>query len=99
MAESRDFSTTWVEFELIQVGGGYAYQIGIIEDKATQARKVRVAKGRIIAQEDGRAAVKQAQKLNLKSKEWPKVREAIEKYLGKLQASGQEEQESADEKE
>ena len=97
MAESRDFSSTWVEFDMIPVGAGYAYQIGIIEDNTTHARKVRVAKGRLTVLPDGRAAVKQAQKLNLKPKEWPQLRLAVEKYLEKLQATGQVEGDASDE--
>jgi protein involved in polysaccharide export with SLBB domain len=97
LAETRDFSSTWIEFDMIQVGGGYAYQIGIIEDNTTHARKVRVAKGRLTVLPDGRAAVKQAQKLNLKSKEWPQVRQAIEKYLEKLQAVPLGDDETTDE--
>jgi protein involved in polysaccharide export with SLBB domain len=97
LAETRDFATTWVEFDMIQIGGGYAYQIGIIEDNTTHARKVRVAKGRLTVLPDGRAAVKQAQKLNLKSKEWPQLRQAIEKYLEKLPATGQDDDETTDE--
>jgi hypothetical protein len=97
LAETRDFTSTWVEFDMIQVGAGYAYQVGIIEDNTTHTRKVRVAKGRLTVQPDGRAAVKQAQRLNLKSREWPQLRQAIEKYLEKLQAAGQGDDETADE--
>jgi hypothetical protein len=96
LAEAKDFTSSWVEFDMIQVKGGYAYQIGIIEDNMTHTRKVRVAKGRLTILPDGRAAVKQAQKLNLKPKEWPELRQAIEKYLEKLQAAGQSEDEPAD---
>ena len=81
---------------MIQVKGGFAYQIGIIEDNTTHVRKVRVAKGRLTVMPDGRAAVKQAQRLNLKPKEWPELRQAIEKYLEKLQAAGQSDDETAD---
>ncbi len=82
---------------MITVGGGYAYQIGIIEDNTTHSRKVRVAKGRLTVRPDGKAGVKQAQKLNVKPKEWSQLRVAIEKYLEKLQASGQGDAESSDE--
>ncbi len=99
MAETRDFTSTWIEFDMIQVGGGFAYQIGIIEDNTTHARKLRLAKGRLTVLPDGRAGVKQAQRLNLKSKEWPQVRQAIEKYLERLQATGESDGETADEQE
>ena len=87
-SKGKDFSTTWVTSELHALGAGWYVQVGIVED-ADGKRKVRVARGR--ANPNG--GIIQSQKINIKAKEWPWIREQINRYIEQLQ-NGQDEQTS-----
>ena len=87
MAEDKgkDYSSKWIAAsEPHPLGAGWYVQVGIIED-VQGGRKVRVARGRASPQ----GGITQSQKFNLKAKEWPWIREQIEKYLAQL-AEGNE---------
>jgi hypothetical protein len=79
MPEEKDYSSKWVASETRALGAGWYVQVGIIEDSQGK-RKVRVARGK--AKPEG--GITQAQKFNIKAKEWPWVREQIEKYLAQM---------------
>ena len=83
--KEKDYSSKWiVSSEPYALGGGWYVQVGIIED-SQGGRKVRVARGRANPQ----GGITQAQKINLKAKEWPWLREQIEKYVAQLVEDGQ----------
>jgi len=83
--KEKDYSSKWiVSSEPHALGGGWYVQVGIIED-SQGGRKVRVARGRANPQ----GGIVQAQKINLKAKEWPWLREQIEKYMAQLVEDGQ----------
>jgi hypothetical protein len=83
--KEKDYSSKWIAAaEPFALGAGWYVQVGIIED-SQGGRKVRVARGRANPQ----GGITQSQKFNLKAKEWPWIREQIEKYLAQL-AQGSE---------
>jgi hypothetical protein len=83
--KEKDYSSKWIAAsEPHSLGAGWYVQVGIVED-AQGGRKVRVARGRANPQ----GGITQSQKFNLKAKEWPWIREQIEKYLAQL-AQGSE---------
>ena len=78
--EKKDYSSKWiVASEPYALGAGWYVQVGIIED-AQGGRKVRVARGRANPQ----GGIIQSQKINLKAKEWPWLREQIDKHVAQL---------------
>ncbi len=78
--KEKDYSSKWIAAsEPFALGAGWYVQVGIIED-SQGGRKVRVARGRANPQ----GGITQSQKFNLKAKEWPWIREQIEKYLAQL---------------
>jgi len=78
--KEKDYSSKWIATsEPHPLGGGWYVQVGIIED-SQGGRKVRVARGKPSIQ----GGITQSQKFNLKAKEWPWIREQIEKYLAQL---------------
>ncbi len=88
MAEEKekDYSSKWiVSSEPHPLGAGWYIQVGIIED-SQGGRKVRVARGRATPQ----GGIIQSQKINLKAKEWPWLREQIDKYVAELSQKPEE---------
>ena len=78
--KEKDYSTKWISAsEPHALGAGWYVQVGIVED-AQGARKVRVARGRANPQ----GGIVQSQKINLKAKEWPWLREQIDKFVAEL---------------
>ena len=78
--KEKDYASKWLAAsEPHPLGAGWYVQVGIIED-AQGGRKVRVARGRANPQ----GGITQSQKFNLKAKEWPWIREQIEKFLAHL---------------
>jgi hypothetical protein len=85
----KDYSSKWIAAsEPLALGAGWYVQVGIIED-SQGGRKVRVARGRASPQ----GGIVQSQKINLKAKEWPWLREQIDKYVAQLAAGAQAETE------
>jgi hypothetical protein len=84
--KEKDYSTKWLAVsEPHPLGAGWYVQVGIIEDPQG-GRKVRVARGKASPQ----GGITQQQRFNLKAKEWPWIREQIEKYLAQLTETGEE---------
>ncbi|MBU0493023.1 MAG: hypothetical protein KKA73_14295 [Chloroflexi bacterium] len=85
MTEDVERKTTWRTLQVLSLGGKWAFVIGIIDDG--QGLKVRVAKGKMRdSYEMGECPISQVQKFNLKTKDWEKLRPAIEKALADLAA-------------
>lgn len=85
MSEEKDYSSKWIDSETRALGGGWYVQVGIIED-ARGDRKVRVARGRANPQ----GGIVQSQKINLKPKEWPWLREQVDRFIAQMQPAGAE---------
>ena len=78
--KEKDYSSKWLSAsEPHPLGAGWYVQVGIIED-SQGGRKVRVARGKASVQ----GGITQSQKFNLKAKEWPWIKEQVEKYLAEL---------------
>jgi len=83
MTGEIDRRTTWRTMQVLPLGGKWAFVVGVIDDGA--GLKVRVAKGKMRdAYEMGECPVSQVNKFNLKTKDWDKLRPAIEKALAEL---------------
>jgi hypothetical protein len=80
MAEEKDYSSKWIVSEMHALGAGWYVQVGIIEDSQGK-RKVRVARGRANPQ----GGIIQSQKINLKPKEWPWLREQLDRFIAQMQ--------------
>ncbi len=80
MSEERKYGTRWVEEETRRAGGGWYYRVGIVEDDRGHLR-VRVVKGPV--RPGGEIA--QVQRVNLRPKDWPWLRETVERMLETLQ--------------
>lgn len=96
--ESEKYRTDWVRFDTIILGGFWAYVIGIIEDKETGDRKIRIAKGKVKGKvhwekgklvheyNDKKDPITQVNRLNIKSRdEWEKIKKLVDKYVGELE--------------
>jgi hypothetical protein len=84
--KEKDYSSKWIATsEPYALGAGWYVQVGIIED-AQGGRKVRVARGRANPQ----GGIIQSQKINLKAKEWPWLREQIDRYVTQLAQGGED---------
>lgn len=85
--KEKDYGSKWIAAsEPHALGAGWYVQVGIIED-SQGGRKVRVARGKASPQ----GGITQQQRFNLKAKEWPWIREQIEKYLTQMAQQGEEE--------
>ncbi len=80
MAEEKDYSSKWIVSEMHALGAGWYVQVGIIEDSQGK-RKVRVARGRANPQ----GGITQSQKINIKPKEWPWLREQLDRFIAQMQ--------------
>jgi len=80
MSEEKDYSSKWIASEMHALGAGWYVQVGIIED-SRGTRKVRVARGRANPQ----GGIIQSQKINLKPKEWPWLREQLDRFIAQMQ--------------
>lgn len=80
MAEEKDYSSKWIVSEIHSLGAGWYVQVGIIEDSQGK-RKVRVARGKANPQ----GGITQQQKFNLKPKEWPWLREQLDRFIAQMQ--------------
>ena len=96
--ENKKYSTAWVKFEAVKLGGLWAYVVGTIEDKATGDRKVRIAKGKVKGKVhwekgelvytyvDSKDPISQISRLNIKNKvEWEKIKALVDKYIEELE--------------
>jgi|GEM_PF-4589966 len=78
----RDFSSTWIDSQIVMLGMGWAYQIGVIRD-SDGTLKIRIAKGQL----KDPTTVSQRQKFNIKRrKEWEQIKPLVEEYLTKLES-------------
>ena len=95
MVEERKYYTEWEEYELVPLGGLWAYAIGVVKDQSGN-RKLRIAKGKIkgkVFKEEGKIKytldndknpISQINKFNIKSREeWEKIKPVVEKFLDK----------------
>jgi hypothetical protein len=93
-----DYGTKWLEYEVIYLGGYWAFVIGIVQEKSSGEKKVRITKGKIKGftfKKDGKTFCKflddndpitQVNRLNIKSKEsWEEIKKIVDKYLKKLE--------------
>lgn len=81
MAE-RDFSSTWVDSQIVMLGMGWAFQVGVIRD-SDGTLKIRIAKGQL----KDPTTVSQRQKFNIKRrKEWEQIKPLVDEYLAKLES-------------
>ncbi|MFH1978644.1 MAG: hypothetical protein ABIJ92_04935 [Candidatus Aenigmatarchaeota archaeon] len=99
-----EYGTKWVEFKIIPLGGFWAVVVGIVEDRNTHTRKVRIAKGKVKGKvhregdkleyilENKLDPISQISRFNIKKKsEWEKIKKLVDEYISKI---GQPEQES-----
>jgi len=95
---NEKYGTNWIRFDPIKLGGFWAYVIGIIEDKTTGDRKVRISKGKVkgkVRREKGELVyeyenkydpITQVNRLNIKNKaEWEKIKQLVDKYIVELE--------------
>jgi len=83
---AKDYGTTWETCHLITLGGNWAFAVGIVED-SRGTKKVRIAKGRLKEndrEEPGDCPISQVNKLNLKVKDWARVRALIDDAIKEL---------------
>ncbi len=90
MTNDKDHSSTWIISETRPLGAGWYVQVGIIQDSQGK-RKVRVARGRANLQ----GGITQSQKINIKPKEWPWLREQLDRFIVQLQQEESAEEDSA----
>ncbi len=85
MAEDKksEWASEWIASEAKAIGGGWAMQVGIIRD-AQGKHKLRVIRGKVQLQ----GGISQAQKFNLNPKDWPWLREQLDKYVAQMQTMG-----------
>lgn len=98
MVAKNGYGSVWVEYQLIPLGGFWAVAVGIIKDKSSGSKKLRIAKGRIkgtIRLKLGKPTpeidnqsdpISQVNRLNVKTRgEWEKIKVLVEEYLTKLE--------------
>lgn len=83
--ETNDYAANWETWTLIPAGAGWAFAVGIIEQRGR--RRVRVAKGKMKVTGPGELPITQQLKFNLKPADWRPLREAIDLYVAQLQSS------------
>jgi hypothetical protein len=97
--EKEKYGTSWKEPpDLIPIGGQWLYAVGIIQDKNTSVRRVRVAKGKIKGYtkreengelkaypKDASDPISQPNRINIKSiDEWNKIDRVVKKWLATI---------------
>ncbi|RLJ02174.1 MAG: hypothetical protein DRP11_03325 [Candidatus Aenigmatarchaeota archaeon] len=92
-----EFRNEWKEYELVKLGGFWAFCVGIVEDNIG-IKKVRIAKGKVKGKvlkdkekfeyelKDKNDPITQVNRLNIKSREeWEEIKRLVEKYMKKIE--------------
>ena len=82
--EKNQYAAKWDTWTLIPAGAGWMFAVGIIEQGGR--RRVRVAKGKSKVADAGELPITQQAKFNLKPADWKHLRDAIDRYIAKLEA-------------
>lgn len=95
--EDEKYGSVWLKYDTIPLGGQWAIAVGIVEDKESKERKVRISKGRVkgrvpvslgritVVPDDPKDPITQVNRFNIKSKEeWEEVKKLVDKYIGEL---------------
>ena len=100
------YESKWIKYDTIPLGGYWAFVVGIIQDKQSGKKKLRIAKGKLkgfVRMENGKIKctfldkndpITQVNRLNIKRrKEWKEIKRFVDEYIGILEKQ-QEEDES-----
>ena len=85
--EKNQYAAKWDTWTLIPAGAGWMFAVGIIEQGGR--RRVRVAKGKSKVADAGELPITQQAKFNLKPADWKHLRDAIDRYVAKLEAEAE----------
>lgn len=93
-----EYGSIWVDYQIIPLGGFWAVVVGIIQDKSSGSKKLRIAKGRIKGTirlklgkptpefDNTKDPISQVNRLNIKTKEeWEKIKKLVDEYIIKLE--------------